>query len=569
MSEHEPPAEPPEEAPEERWKTVQPIPNWRRKETRQGLLSRHPALGIALVVLLAAGAALAVFGAVRAQRRTSAAGSVGGVLQVGVVGLPSLDPADARDPKAVMVVDQLFDTLVRNTGQLQPLPGLARSYDADPDQKFFTFHLAPGVRFDDDTPIRAADVKFTLERIARKGSDSPLVAQLEAISGFAAYHTAGTAPGLAGIETPDATTVMVRLDRPFSTFPSVLGHPGFGIVSKAAVERLGDAFKQTPVGSGPFRRVESASGRLSLRRAAGHQPAAKVDGIDFVDFKDADAAYAALQDGSVDVSPVPPERAADAARSYGRQGMSPYIGLVFYGLNVKSPDLADPRFREAISLAIDRKQIVDEVYQGSVALATGLVADGVPRRDGNACRERCRFDPDRARQLLVEAFPAGGIPEVAIDHDDDPTQAAVAALIKTELDTVGIPAVLRPHPFADYGRFLVSGQQELFRLGWIADYPSPDGFLTPLFSSTSPDNLTGLASPEIDQKLAAARSERDSQKRLALYLEAEQLVLDQYVVVPVAQLESRMVASSRVKGFHLDGLGTFDGSGVSVSSKGK
>jgi ABC-type transport system substrate-binding protein len=561
--------EPPEESPEDRWKTVQPLPNWRRKETKQGLLSRHPALGIALVVVLAAGAALAVFGAVRSGRKTSAAGSVGGVLQVAVVGLPSLDPVDARDPKAVMVVDQLFDTLVRNTGQLQPLPGLARSYEANPEQTVFTFHLAPGVRFEDDSQITASDVKFTLERIARKGSDSPLLAQLEAVSGFAAYHTAGTAPGLAGIETPDAATVVVRLDRPFSSFPAVLGHPGFGIVSKAAVERLGDAFKQTPVGSGPFRRVDSPSGRLTLRRAAGRQPQARVDGIDFIDFKDVEAAYAALQDGSVDVSPVPPARIADAARSYGREGMSPYIGLVFYGLNVKSPDLADPRFREAISLAIDRKQIVEEVYQGSVALATGLVADGVPRRAGNACGERCRFDPDRAKELLVEAFPAGDIPEVAIDHDDDPTQAAVAALIKTELDTVGIPAVLRPHPFADYGRFLVSGQQELFRLGWIADYPSPDGFLTPLFSSTSPDNLTGLASPEIDQKLAAARAEPDSQKRLALYLEAEQLVLDQYVVVPVAQLENRMVASSKVKGFHLDALGTFDGAGVSVSSKGK
>src|SRR5918992_2126192 len=141
MSDNEPPEDGPEEAPEERWKTVQPLPNWRRKETRQGLLSRRPALGIALVVLLAAGAALAVFGAVRAQRKTSAAGSVGGVLQVAVVGLPSLDPADARDPKAVMVVDQLFDTLVRNAGPLLPAPGLARSHNANGDQTVFTFHL--------------------------------------------------------------------------------------------------------------------------------------------------------------------------------------------------------------------------------------------------------------------------------------------------------------------------------------------------------------------------------------------------------------------------------------------
>ncbi|HEV7535997.1 MAG TPA: ABC transporter substrate-binding protein, partial [Acidimicrobiia bacterium] len=413
------------EAGTERWKAVQPVANW-RKQTKHGLLSRYPALGVVLVVVLVAGAALAIFGAVRSGGRTSAAGAVGGVLQVGVVGLPSLDPADARDPKAVMVVDQLFDTLVRDGDDLQPAPGLARAFEANPDQTTFTFHIAPGAHFEDGSAVTASDVKFTLERIARKGGDSPLAAQLEAVAGFAAFHTTGAAPGLSGIEAPDPATVVVRLDHPFSSFPAVLGHPGFGIVPKAAVDRLGAGFKQTPVGSGPFRRVASSTpGRLTLRRVTGHTPEARVDGIDFVDFKDADAAYAAFKTGSVDVAPVPPARADDAAKNFGRRGMSPYIGLVFYGLNVKSPDLADPRFRQAITLAIDRKEIVDNVYQGSVGLATGLVADGVPHRAADACGDRCRHDPDRARALLAEAFPDGKIPEVAIDHDDDATQAAV------------------------------------------------------------------------------------------------------------------------------------------------
>src|SRR5205823_15012261 len=147
----------------------------------------------------------------------------------------------------------------------------------------------------DGSPVTAADVKFTLERIARPASDSPLVSQLESVSGFKAFHTDGAATGLAGVETPDGATVVVRLDQPFSSFPAVLGHPGFGIVPKAAVERLGAGFKTAPVGSGPLHRVDPATpGRLSLRRVAGHVPQARVDGIDFVDFKDVDAAYAAF-----------------------------------------------------------------------------------------------------------------------------------------------------------------------------------------------------------------------------------------------------------------------------------
>ena len=562
----QPPRDPAQRGGPERWTTGQPRANW-RQEKKTGLLARYPFIGVVLVVVLVAGVGLAIFGALRSGHRSTAAGALGRVLQVGVVGLPSLDPAEARDPKAVMVVDQLYDTLVRDGGDLVPAPELARAFEANAAQTAFTFHLAPGLHFDDGSPLTSTDVKFTLERIARKGSDSPLVAQLESVTGFAAWHSAGTATGLSGVETPDPSTVVVRLDKPFSSFPAVLGHPGFGIVPKAAVERLGDAFRRTPVGSGPFKRVDSpAPGRLSLRKVANRIPQPRVDGIDFVDFKDTDSAYAALQAKSIDVAPVPAAESGKGEAMFTK-ALPPYLGVVFYGLNVKSPDLADPRFRQAIALAIDRKQIVDDVYQRTVGLATGLVADGVPRRDGNACGDRCRHDPDRARALLAEAFPDGKIPEVSIDHDDDATQAAVAAKIKTDLDTVGIPCVLRPHPFADYGKFLVSGQQELFRLGWIADYPSADAFLTPLFLSTSPDNLTGLSNPEIDQTLTAARAEGDPAKRLSLYLKAEQLVLDQYVVVPVGQLESRLVAGARVKGFDLDPLGTFDGVAVSVSSK--
>jgi peptide/nickel transport system substrate-binding protein/oligopeptide transport system substrate-binding protein len=220
-----------------------------------------------------------------------------------------------------------------------------------------------------------------------------------------------------------------------------------------------------------------------------------------------------------------------------------------------------------VALAIDRRRIVAEVYQGEVEVASGLVAAGVPGRAADSCGERCDHDPDRARVLLAEAYPNGGIPEVTIDHDDDATQTAVAASIKADLDAVGIPSVTRPHVFAEYPQFLVSGQAELFRLGWVADYPSPDGFLTPLFSSTSPENLTGLASPEVDQALSAARAEPDAAKRLALYRNVEQKVLDQYVVVPVAQLEVRMAVAKGVQAFALNPLGSFDGATVGMAEE--
>jgi peptide/nickel transport system substrate-binding protein/oligopeptide transport system substrate-binding protein len=486
------------------------------------------------------------------------------ILRVGVVDLPSLDPAEARDPTAVMVADQIFDTLVDYDAKtLEPRPQLA-SWEVNPEQTQFTFTILSTARFHDGRPVTGADVKYSLERIARKDSPSPFVAQLEVVTGFAAFHKEGSAPELAGVTAPDPATVVIRLDSPFSSFPSVLGHPGFGIVSKAAVASAAVPFAEQPIGSGPFRLVGRDTGVVHLVRFPGRRPPARLEGIDLVSFPDAAAAYRALQGEQLEVAPVPPGEAQAAAKRYGRRGTSPYVGLVFYAMNVRAPALANPRVRQAVTLAIDRRRIVAEVYGGTVELADGVVAAGLAGGDLVTCAELCAHDPDRARALLAEAFPFRVVPPVAVDHDDDPTQAAVAAAIKADLEKVGIPAIVRAHPFAEYGQFLVSGRQELFRLGWIADYPSPDGFLNPLFQSNSPENLSGLASPEVDAALRAARAEADPARRQALYREVQERVLAQFVLVPVAQLETRLVVAERVRSFTLDPLGTFDGTAVSM-----
>jgi oligopeptide transport system substrate-binding protein len=546
------------------------LPGWAaRQHAHPDLITRFPAVGLALAAVLGIGAIVAFVVAVRSSGdgKGEAATIVGGTMRVGVVGLGSLDPADARDPTAVMVADQLFDTLVGyDSKSLELRPALARSWDANQSQTVFTFHLAPESRFQDGSAVTATDVKFSLERIARKGSDSPLVAQLEAVSGYGPYHVDGSASGLAGVEAANPATVVVRLDRPFSGFPAVLGHPGFGVVPKSAVERLGDGFKQGPVGSGPFRVGAVGEDRVRLQRVAEHVPLARLDGIDLMRFTDVDAAYRALKDGQLELAPVPPVNLDEAAREFGTRGMKPFLGLVFYAMNLESPDLRDVRLREAITAAIDRDRIVRDVYRHTAQPAAGLVSDGVPGRLGDACGDRCRHDLGRAKALVAEAFPQGGVPEVAIDHDDDSTQVAVANSIKADLDAAGIPAVLRRHPFVEYGQFIVSGQQELFRLGWIADYPSPDAFLFPLFSSTSPDNLTGLASAEVDDGLAAARKAADPVARDELYREVEQKVLSQFVVVPVAQLQSRLAVAKRVQAFTLSPMGTFDGTAVTLAA---
>lgn len=491
--------------------------------------------------------------------------SEGGTLRIAVVNLQSLDPAKARDPSAVMVADQLFDTLVTyDPGTLAAEPGIAESWEASVDQRRFTFTLREGLTFHDGTPLAADDVKATLDRIAAPGSDSDFRFLLETVVGYVDYHDEQTAQDLFGVKVVDDRHLAIELNQPFAQFPLVLGNPGFGIVPS---EKVGDPdFGDAPVGSGPLEFVEQGDDVVSLARREGYQPKATwVDRVELHLMDDPDTAFDALQDRQVDLAPVPADRVNEAAATYGEPGFGPFLGVLFYGMNLHAPVFQDARMRQAVIHAVDRGRIVEVVYDGTIILADGFVPSGVPEAVENACGDRCRHDRDQAAALVREVFPDGNVPELHIDFDEDPVQRAVASAIQSDLEGAGIPATLRPHEFKDYGVFLVSEQPELFRLGWTADYPSADGFLFPLFVSGQRDNLMRFTAREVDQLLQSARAERDPAQRTELYRAAEQQVLDRVPVLPIAQFTNRWAAAPHVGGFTMTPLGTFPVTDVFVA----
>lgn len=490
-----------------------------------------------------------------------------GVLRVGIERPQSLDPAQARTPGELLVADQLFDGLTAYDPEtLAVQPALAVSWNASADQRKWDFTLRPGATFANLRVVSSADVKYTLDRIAKKGSSSPAAAQLEGVAGFRAVNLEGKGESLSGVTTPAPDVVRIELEQPLSSLPAVLGHPTFGIVPRESVTAESPGFAVHPVGSGPLMLESRRDDLLHLIPSPGTSNL-PLRAVDFYLEEDAAAAYESFLAGRLDWTSVPPDRVEQVAERQGPSASRPYLGELFYGFNLKNPKFADVRFRQAIVAAIDRDAIVRVVYGPSARVLKGLIPEGIPGAQADACGERCNRDPNRARALVAEAFPPGkAVPEVQIDFDDDGTQRAVAQAIQANLREVGIPATLRPHSYADYLRFAISGQQELFRLGWIGAYPTADAFLTPLFQSGLRDNITGFSSTVVDNTLKNGRAEADETKRIGAYQAAEKLVLDQMPIVPLAQFQFQSVSSDRVSGLIVSGLGTFDATKVKVGS---
>jgi ABC-type transport system substrate-binding protein len=545
---------------------------------RNGKLRRGAAaLAVGLTVLAGCSGggkakAKGAAGTGKAASSSTAASEVpvkGGRLRIGLTRPATLDPAQARTVEQLLLADQLFDSLTAyDPKTLAPVPAVAAAWQVSTDQRQYDFGLRPDAVFANGRPITADDVKYSIERIARKGSNSPAADELSLVSGFKAFAVDGTAPGLAGITIPQPGIVRISLDAPWAELPVALASPVFGIVPREAVEAAAPApaFGDQPVGSGPFKVSARAGDHLTLDRSPGSK--ALVDGIDVSFYDTIGASYQAMLAGSLDWSRVPPEEVEGAASRFGRAGFQPYLAELFFGFNLKSPVFADVRFREAIVRAVDRKAIATTVYQDTVLPLDSVVPAGVPGHLANACGDKCIYDQDKAKALVAAVFPPGTpVPTVNIDFDADPTNQKVAEVIKTDLEDVGIPAALRPKPVAEYADFAAGPDKQLFRLAWIAPYPSPDAFLPQLFASASPFNLEGFSNPTVDATLGAARAEPNEAKRAAYFAGAEKTVMGSLPVLPVAQFLVHSVAGPKVRDLRLTSAGTFDASKVWFSKQ--
>jgi ABC-type transport system substrate-binding protein len=482
-----------------------------------------------------------------------------GVLRLGLVRTASLDPARAATLDEQLVADQLFDSLTAwdpDTGDV--VPALASSWTVSDDGLQWAFTLRGGARFSDGSSVRGADVKATFDRIGAAATSSSVRDLLAGVT--------------VGVDAPTGKVVF-DLAAPWADLASALANPAFGVMP-ARVAARGARLPDRLVGSGPFR-VASSSSSSSSASAKDHlvlEPVpgrgVKLRGVDVRFFADRTAAYHAFVGGKVDWSEVPTGKVEEAAARFGRRYFRPYAAEVFYAFNLRSPKWADKRLREAVVRAVDRDAIAEGVYHGAVRPLAGVLPAGVGGHVPDACGATCAVDVERAKALVAEvAADAGGAaPEVTVDFESDTVQRSVAQTMQRSLEAVGIKVTLRPKALADYQRFAVSGQADLFRLGWVPAYPAADAYLHPLFASASADNVPGFALSTVDDLLRSARATMDGAARAALYQQAEQAVLAEVPLVPLAQFELHGVASKRVRGLELGVMGTFDASAVSIAS---
>jgi oligopeptide transport system substrate-binding protein len=473
----------------------------------------------------------------------------------------TLDPARISDMYALSVSQQLFDGLVQFDQTLSIMPALAQHWKASRDGLTWTFTLRKGVKFHSGREVTADDVVYTFTRLLDPKVKSGAADLFANVKGAQEFRR-GTKNEVAGLVALDRYTVQITLTEATVPFVSVLAVGHAQIVPKDVVEQRGEAFGVSPVGTGPFKFVRWERGKeIVLERNPDYfDGPPKLSRVVYRIFpgEQFEAMYDAFQKGDLEDTAIPTRdyRRIVAGKTYVFV-RRPMISVRFYGLNTRMKPLNDPRVRRALSYAIDREALIDEVFLGRYAVARGILPPGSlgynPDLKGYA------YDPARARQLLAQAgYPQGrGLPPIAIwssvklervvkEHEQ----------MKKYLAAVGVQAEFHYETnWPAFSASLAQGKFPMFLYAWFADVPDPDNFLFKLFYSRSPRNFTGYANPIVDDLLLQARAEKDLRPRVELYRRAEQLILDDAPIIPSLHYTYERLFQPYVRSVEVNGLG--------------
>jgi oligopeptide transport system substrate-binding protein len=473
----------------------------------------------------------------------------------------TLDPARQRDIYSLAVGQQLFDGLVEFDQTLNITPALAQFWVASRDWLTWTFTLRKGVKFHHGREVTADDVVYSFTRLLDPRIRSGGADLLMNIQGAPEFRD-GRAKQVTGLAALDRYTVRVTLTEAAVPFVSVLAVGQAKIVPRELVEEQGDAFGRQPVGTGPFRFVRWEPGREIVLAANTDyfDGPPKLARLIFRIFpgERREGAFAEFRAGALEDCWIPTKDYRQIIASEGYLYFRrPIFNLRHYGLNTRMKPLDDRRVRQAILHAIDREAVVSEIWLGRHTLARGILPPGTlgfnPKLRGYP------HDPARARELLAQAgHPGGrGLPpltiwagarseEIVREHER----------IRKDLEAVGIATEFQYNPdWPSFSRAMQERKLPIFLRAWFADVPDPENFLAKLFHSRSPFNYMGYASPVVDALLDKARAEPDMARRVEVYRQAEETILDDAPLIPISHQTYERLFQPYVKGVEVSGLG--------------
>ena len=476
----------------------------------------------------------------------------------------SLDPQIATGVPEHHVISAVMEGLVlKDRKTLEPRPGVAKTWDISNDGRVYTFYLRENAKWSNGDAHTAHDYVWSWWRALQTTLGNQYAYMLFPIKNAKRYYDGETSDfSDVGVKAIDNRTLQVTLTNPTPYFLQLLDHYSLFPVHQATIEKFGRAdergtrwsYEGNLVGNGPYKLEEWKINRhITVTKNPYYWDEANVS-INSIVFKPVDNAVTEermFRAGALHVtSSIPADKIAIyQEKSAPELKISPYLGTYFYRLNINTPQLQDKRVRRALGMAIDRKQLVDNIAKGGQIPAYTMTPPGTM---GYFPESTLNFDPEAAKRLLAEAgYPNGeGFPPIEILYNTNEGHRKIAvALQEMWKNYLNIDIKLLNQEWKVYLATESAGDYQISRGGWIGDYVDPNNFLD-MFLCNGGNNRTGWCNEEYDRLiLEVAPSQSSHEQRLKIFQQAETILLEDMPIIPVYTYTSIKLLHPSVRNF--------------------
>jgi peptide/nickel transport system substrate-binding protein len=443
----------------------------------------------------------------------------------------TMDLQVTSNPAAYTVFSQIYDTLVYQDYDGSYKGYLAESWIISPDGLSITFKLRKGIKFTDGSPFNAQVVKFTFERLQKVGTKSPIY---EMVKGFTA------------IDVVDDATVKITLKEPTATIWHDFATAYAGILSPTAVEKAGDNYGRQPVGTGPYKLKEWQTGQLVVLEANAdyaHPPtyytnkkASFLKERRYKVIPEAATRMAALEAGEIDMVGL-------EAKDFPKYSTDPRFrvytanitGITYLGFTCVRPPFDNPKMRQAMAHAVNKKEIVDVVFEGKLAVAIHSPLPPSIQGYSEKLKEfEYKYDLEKAQALFAELGYKPGATGI-LEKDGKPfrpvlytttdsTRVKIATILQAQYKKVGVDLQIKTMESGTLLKLTPAAEHDLLLLGY--NWGEPDALFLFLHSSrTKSSNRVHYISPAVDKLLEAGRREMDQAKRMQIYFDAQKQII--------------------------------------------
>ncbi len=497
--------------------------------------------------------------------------------------IATLDPATVTGVPEGRILRAIFEGLtIKDPKTLEPLPGMAETWDISSDGLHYTFHIRRGAKWSNGDEFTAHDFVYSWERFLNPKTAAEYAYQLWYVKGAKQYTTEVTEQGgpqhsfdTVGIRASDDYTLEVELSAPTPFFVQLTGFYPMFPVNRRNIEEARAAFPETwqfewlspenIVTNGAFRIAERrVNDRIRLVKNETYWDADSVafGSIDALAVEQYLTNLNLYLQGDADWINFIPNQLI--TRLLEREDFTPsgYFGSYFFRINVQRPPLDDARVRRALALTIDRQAITKNITKSGQVPWYGLVPQGMlgyqapqmPHQAvaGENFAEGFARDVEEAKQLMRDAgYGPGGrpFPTIEILYNTSETHRDIAEVLSDSWKrNLGVTAKLLNQEWKVYLDSQSSLDYDISRSAWIGDYLDPNTFLD-LFVTGGENNKTGWGNSDYDRLIAAAAAETDEDRRYEFFQQAEQILLEELPILPVYSYTTQNIVNPRVGGF--------------------